>query len=106
MDKEQENLYNEIISKYNNFTSSQKEEIKFGLEKNLDVSIYTIPDYDWSQMQQIRFGLKNNVDVSYFINQEYGSDRMLEIRLGLENKIYQLKNCRFLFVFYLKIFLL
>lgn len=57
MDKEQENLYNEIISKYN-FTNSQKEEIKFGLEKNLDVSIYANPDYDWSQMQQIRFGLK------------------------------------------------
>ena len=53
MNKEQENLYNEIISKYN-FNNSQKEEIKFGLEKNLDVSIYSRPYYDCSQMQQIR----------------------------------------------------
>lgn len=40
-----EKLFNEIISKYN-FDELQKEQIKLGLEKNVDVSIYANPEFD------------------------------------------------------------
>ena len=45
MNKKQQLIYNEIISKYN-FNEAQKEQIELGLEKDLDVSIYTKPEYN------------------------------------------------------------
>lgn len=38
-------IYN-ILSKYN-FNKFQKEEIEYGLEKNLNVEIYTKPEFNW-----------------------------------------------------------
>lgn len=37
----------------------QMEEIRLGLEKNLDVSVYAKPEYTHDQMEIIRLGLEN-----------------------------------------------
>ena len=42
----------------NQFDVAQKYVINEGLKKNLDVSIYVNPDYNYKQMEQIRLGLK------------------------------------------------
>ena len=42
MNKEQELIYNEILSKHN-FNEKQKEQIMLGLQNNVDVTIYSKP---------------------------------------------------------------
>ena len=59
MNQEQENLYNELVSKYN-FNKDQKEQIKLGLENNVDVTPYLNPGIKWEEMQRIRLKLENN----------------------------------------------
>ena len=44
---------------YKDFNLSQKDEIRKGLEKGLDVSIYANPNYYWQQMENIRKQLEN-----------------------------------------------
>ena len=53
MNKEQQLIYNELIFKYN-FNILQKAEIKLGLEKELNISIYAKPEFNEFQMCQIR----------------------------------------------------
>ena len=43
-----ENLINSEA--YSNFTDKEMEEIREGLEKGLDVSIYAKPEFDYDQM--------------------------------------------------------
>ena len=45
---------------FNQFDKGQQEQIKLGLEKNLDVSIYAKSEFDNEQMKQIREGLEAN----------------------------------------------
>ena len=42
------------------------EEIRLGLEDNLDVSVYAKPEFESFQMRQIKSGLKRNLDVSVY----------------------------------------
>ena len=65
MDEEQQLIYNELISKYN-FNIWQKAEIKLGLEKELNISIYAKPEFNDEQMCQIRVGLEDGLDVSWY----------------------------------------
>ena len=60
------------------------EEIKWGLEDKLNVSIYATPDFTWKQMEQIRLGLENNIDVSIYAKPEISWEEMEKIRLDLE----------------------
>lgn len=39
------------------FNDAQMREIYLGLKYNLDVSVYTEPEYNWEQMNEIRLGL-------------------------------------------------
>ena len=39
------------------FDWSQMEEIRLGLEKNIDVSIYAKPEYAWFEMGNVRLKL-------------------------------------------------
>ena len=55
-------------------------EIRLGLEKGLDVSIYAKPEYDWMQMEEIRLGLEKDIDVSEYAKPEYDWMQMEEIR--------------------------
>ena len=56
MNQEQEIIYNQLIDKYF-FNESKKEEIRLGIEKGLDVSIYAKPEFNEYQMFNIRYGL-------------------------------------------------
>jgi len=55
MNEEQQLIYNELVSKYN-FNDEQKEQIKLGLENNIDVTSYLNPNLCWEEMRII--GLK------------------------------------------------
>ena len=64
MNKEQENLYNELVSKYD-FNESQLSQIRMGIISHLsNVPIYAKPEFDYKQMVEIRLGLGDNLDVS------------------------------------------
>ena len=72
------------IEESGKFNYSQKEQISFGLQKGLDISIYAKPEFKGSQMEQIRFGLEKGLDVSVYAKPEFDSKQMREIRLRLE----------------------
>ena len=72
------------IEESGKFNYSQKEQIRFGLEKGLDISIYAKPEFKGSQMEQIRFGLEHGLDVSIYAKPEFDYNQMRQIRLGLE----------------------
>ena len=56
MNQEKENLYNEIISKYN-FNEGQKNQIKLGLNQGLNVSLYAKPEFNEFQMKELIKGI-------------------------------------------------
>ena len=57
MNKEQELIYNNLISKYN-FDNDQKTQIRNGLENELNVEIYAKPEYSVYQMKEIFYILE------------------------------------------------
>ena len=62
------------------------EEIKLGLEDNLDISIYVNEDFNGPQMKQIRLGLKDNLDVSLYAEPDLSDEQMKKIREKLLKK--------------------
>ena len=86
MNKEQQLIYNELVSKYN-FNKEQKFQIEVGLQKNLDVSWYAKPEYHWLKMQIIRMGLEKGLSVSIYAKPDYNAFQMEQLRLGLLNDI-------------------
>ena len=44
---------------FNQFNEKQQEEIKLGLQKNVDVSVYAKPELSYLQMKKIRKKLEN-----------------------------------------------
>ena len=72
---------------FNQFTYSEQEEIRKGLEANIDVSIYANPKYYWKQMKEIRLGLEEDLNVSIYAKIEFYYQQMEEIRLGLRNNL-------------------
>ena len=50
---------------FNQFDKSQQKHILYGLEKNLDVSLYANPEYSSLKMCSIISSLEHNIDVSY-----------------------------------------
>lgn len=45
------------------FDSQQMKQIRIGLEKGLDVSIYAKPEFDWRQIRQISTDLGEDLDL-------------------------------------------
>ena len=43
-------------------------QIRYGLEDNINVSLYANTEFTWAQMEQIRLGLKHGFDVSIYLN--------------------------------------
>ena len=79
MEKIYNNLSIENLSKtewFNHFNEDQQEQIRYGLEANLDVSIYANSEFDWKQMQTIRLGLIDNLDVSIYAKPEFDTSQM------------------------------
>ena len=72
------------IEESGKFNYSQKEQIRFGLEKGLDISIYAKPEFKGSQMEQIRFGLEKGLNAHIYAKPEFNYEQMRQIRLGLE----------------------
>ena len=68
------------------FSWFQIKQIKIGLEKGLDVSIYAQLDFNYSQMQEIRFGLEKGLDVSPYLNPSIDWKEMRAIRKKLWSK--------------------
>ena len=60
------------------------QEIREGLEANLDVSIYAKEEFTFSQMEQIKYGLEDNLDVSIYAKKDFCSYQMNKIRKVLE----------------------
>lgn len=60
--------------------SWQLEQIRLGLEDNLNVSVYANDNFTWAQMEQLRLGLKDNLNVEVFANPNYSFKQMDAIR--------------------------
>ena len=87
-------LLNTMMIRTDKLNDKQIKQIKLGLEKDLDVSIYAKPEFDNRQMQEIRLGLEHKVDVSKYANTRFSWAQMQEIRLGLENNLDVLKYAK------------
>ena len=93
MKKTHNNLNIENLIKtdwFNQFDKNQQEEIRLGLEANVDVSIYAKTEFDDWQMKQIRLGLEDNLDVSSYAKKEFDWDEMKKIRKELLKESTQL----------------
>ena len=55
-------------------------EIRWGLENNLNVSLYAKPDFNENQMEEIRLGLEDNLDVSLYATSDFNWKQMRQIR--------------------------
>lgn len=66
------------------YRDNQMRQIRFGLEKGLDVSCYADPKFKWKQMWQIREGLESGVDAASYADPEIGSFEMKQIRESME----------------------
>jgi len=75
------------VDKLEEFDKYQKEEIKKGLSKKVDIRYYFDKRFNKKQMKEIRRGLENNVDVSKYAHYNFNHKQMKEIRLGLEEGI-------------------
>ena len=69
------------------FDGEQMWEIRQGLEKGLDISQYADPKFDNLQMSQIRYGLEEDLDVSKYANPKFDNLQMSQIRQGLEAEV-------------------
>ncbi len=70
------------------FDNDQIHEIKTGLENNLSldrISVYANKNYNWFQMRQIRWGLEKGLDVGLYAKEKYNWEQMFEIRDGLQH---------------------
>lgn len=65
----------------------QLEQIRLGLEHNIDVSPYSKPVYTWAQMREIRIGIEKNLNISKYLNSDFSYNQMQMIRKGLESGI-------------------
>ena len=59
------------------------EQIRLGLESDLDITFYKNPKFDYLQMHLIRIGLENGLDVSKYAKTEYSWEQMREIKEDL-----------------------
>ena len=58
--------------------------IRIGLEKELNVSYYAIPEFNREQMVEIYYGLENKINVELYLNPSIDWREMKEIRLELQ----------------------
>ena len=56
------------------------------------VHIYNNPKFSWPKMEQIRIGLEANLDVSLYANEDFTCEKMELIRIGLESGINILEH--------------
>ena len=66
------------------FDNVQMKQIRIGLVEGLDASVYAKPEFNWQQMARIRYGLKKGLDVSVYARPEFNIAQMEQIGIGLE----------------------
>lgn len=78
-----------LLKKYieKDFQENEIEEIRLGIEENIDYQIYADKKYNSIQMRQIRLGLKDHLNVNLYADPDYDYLQMEEIRLGLEDQL-------------------
>jgi uncharacterized protein (DUF342 family) len=76
----------------NELYSLQMREIRLGLEEKVDVSLFADKKYDWFQMQEIRLGLAAGLNVDLYADPSIPYQKMRELRKGLEDDI-DLSDC-------------
>ena len=69
------------------FNKGQQEEIKLGIENNVDIFIYAKKEFDRDQMREIRFGLVEKVDISVYAKSCFDAEQMWFIRTGINEGI-------------------
>ena len=69
------------------FNKGQQEEIKLGIENNVDIFIYAKKEFDRDQMREIRFGLVEKVDISIYAKSCFDAEQMWFIRRGMNEEI-------------------
>ena len=69
------------------FNKGQQEEIKLGIENNVDIFIYAKKEFDRDQMREIRFGLVEKVDISVYAKSCFDAEQMWLIRTGMNEGI-------------------
>lgn len=90
MNKIHNNLTIENLMKSNWFSlfnKGQQEEIKLGIENNVDIFIYAKKEFDRDQMREIRFALVEKVDVSVYAKSCFDAEQMWHIRTGMNENI-------------------
>ena len=78
LDEKSRNLLLKFIMLSKTLSKQQIEEIRMGLEENVDVSLYAKKDFSDRKMREIRLGLKNNVDVTHYLNPAFTWNQMRE----------------------------
>jgi len=73
------------ILKKKKINTSMIEEIRRGIIKDLDVSLYADPSYTYKQMIQIRMGLESNISVADYAKPEFKDTEMANFRKALES---------------------
>ncbi len=90
MNKIHNNLSIENLVKSNWFSlfnKGQQEEIKLGIENNVDIFVYAKKEFDRDQMREIRFGLVEKVDISVYAKSCFDAEQMCFIRRGINEGI-------------------
>lgn len=84
-----EEILKAAMSKYEeeNYDDMQLQEIRLGVEHNVNVSHYANENFLFLQMREIRIGLEAGVDVSVYAKEVYDWFQMAEIRQGLQQKL-------------------
>ena len=72
------------------FNKGQQEEIKLGIENNVDIFTYAKKEFDRDQMREIRFGLVEKVDISIYAKSCFDAEQMWFIRRGINESFYSL----------------
>ena len=73
------------IAKEKEINTAIVDEIKRGIVKDVDVSVYADPAYTYRQMRQIRMGLESNISVTDYANPEIKEVEMASMRKALES---------------------
>ena len=95
MNKIHNNLTIENLMKSNWFSlfnKGQQEEIKLGIENNVDIFIYAKSCFDAEQMWHIRTGMNENIDVSIYAKPSMPWQEMKEIKEQLIEEKYNEKR--------------
>lgn len=64
-------------------------QVLWGLEENLDVSIYAKSSFNYFQMEVIRMGLKEGLNVSLYANPKYTLKQMEKFYFSLQTGTFK-----------------